>query len=126
MGIQSPFQGCQEEESHSGCGWALFLSKLQDSTGFGYGGVGQRMGPGARQGRLGLQCQEARGGKPGAISDRGRSYSPSLPLSLTGRLVALLLGDKETQLSLAAALDGTRWDTRFHCPCPCLWGNRDP
>ena len=35
------------------------------------------------------------------------SLSLSLSLSLPQRLVALLLGDKETQLSPAAALDGT-------------------
>lgn len=65
---------------------------------------------------------------PGSEGPSQAGVALTLPpsLSLTERLVALLLGDKETQLSLAAALDGTRWDTGLHCPCPCLWGNCEP
>lgn len=60
-------------------------------------------GPG-RQRQL---CKETRGPP---VWGWGRSRSPSLSpfLSLTGRLVALLLGDEETQLSPATALDGLR------------------
>lgn len=66
---------------------------------------GQGLWPGP--GRQRQLCKETRGPP---VSGQGRSCSPFLSpfLSLTGRLVALLLGDEETQLSAATALDGMR------------------